>query len=529
MKRTIILLFTCLFSFTLFAQQPDSKKQIRFHISKEQMYEDFDEFVSIFQIYNAQWAIRAEITGYNILEELQKKRNDISNIRGYWQFIDFMYGNLYTLLDDHSSMREIYYNPPHPRYAPGQSFYDSVGIQSIALGLDKYYKKKMAKFNYDDMLFGLNTKYIDGQYYMAMKWTLINPKTKDTVVLQNARIIAFDYQPIDQYVRNHLVGEVPTHLIGWDFHFHKYYAHNLMLPLSKTLKVENEDGKFIELIPNDYSVKLFDIVDKTLNDEYKYYKSKEKEFKRDIIVDYFPSNKVLYIYLHQMSEQEGFNLQDSIRHKACNNEISKIIIDVRDNVGGGDGFWYELLSFIIKDTISIKDQVALNWNPQVAAYLNAEFPPQMSRQFKVIDVPFLSNRQMLVRCNQMDIEPDSLSIGFDGPIYILQDEKTYSAAHSFASIAKQVDQLTSVGTGSGNMVGFGLNPWGFKLKHSKFAFQFEPAVDLSAASTIEDTYQCSPEIEIVPTLKEINTYEDWKWKIPLEEFLFTKDYLFLST
>jgi len=72
MKRTIIVLFTCLFSFTLFAQHPDSKKRIRFHISKEQMYEDFDEFVSIFQTYNAQWAIRAEVTGYNILEELQK-------------------------------------------------------------------------------------------------------------------------------------------------------------------------------------------------------------------------------------------------------------------------------------------------------------------------------------------------------------------------------------------------------------------------------------------------------------------------
>lgn len=528
MKKYLSLLLVAIVPTMLLAQKtPSTSNPTKLHISKNQMYEDFDEFINIFKTYNAQWDIRAELTGYNVIQELENRKECISNIKNYWQFIDFMSDNLNFLIDDHATMRLVYYNILHPRYAPGQSFYDSTGIKEIATGLDKYLVKRGKRKGPKDYFYGVSSKYINGQYYMAMYWRLINPLLKDTISLKNARIIACDHEPIDTYVRKSIGKSYPENT-RWDFHNNKYFTTNLWIQLDKTLKVENEDGRIYEFIPDDYSIKLFQKSDDELRNNQSIYKNKELIYKKDHIVRYYPEQQVLYIYLHQMSSPENYNLLDSLRKEAFNKTIEKIVVDVRDNIGGGDGYWYDLLSFLISDTISFEHRVALNCNEHVSAFLFAEFPPEMTQQFSIQEIPFLHNKKMFVREDVMTIEPDSLSLMYSGPIYILQDEKTYSAAHSFASLAKQIPQLISVGVSTGDMVGFGLNPWGFQLKHSKFTFQFEPAIDLSGANRLEDTYQCIPEIEVIPTIKEISDYYDWRWKIPIEDFLFTKDYLFMK-
>ena len=76
------------------------------------------------------------------------------------------------------------------------------------------------------------------------------------------------------------------------------------------------------------------------------------------------------------------------------------------------------------------------------------------------------------------------------------------------------------------MVGFGFNPWHFQLKNSLYAFHFEPAIDLSFAVKWEDTFQCTPEIVIWPTKDEILDYNSCKYFLDIEDFLFSKDYLF---
>ena len=83
-----------------------------------------------------------------------------------------------------------------------------------------------------------------------------------------------------------------------------------------------------------------------------------------------------------------------------------------------------------------------------------------------------------------------------------------------------------MGMSTGQIVGFGFNPWGFQLKHSKYTFKFETAIDLSKAERLEDTFQCIPEIEIIPTIEELDNYDTYREVIELEAFLLTHDYLF---
>ena len=525
MKKTITIILILCLSISLFAQKEKIKvPKPPVKITKEQMYEDYDQFLKIIETYNSQWEIRKKYTGYDMLSTLKERRNKIETIENYWEFINFMDKSLNFIIDVHADQRPIFYDIPHPRYAPGQSFYDSTYIAEIATGFEQYLNFKGSKISYKDYLQTIGAKYLDGNYYMSSYYIFKNHKTGDSICFQNARIIAYDHQPIDLFIKNS-IGDMSPYSVRWDFKNNKYYTSMMFISLNKTLKVEGDDGKFYEFVPNHYGVK----VQTFHQEEYRknpqsYLNLYEKwDFQR---ISYLPEQKILYIYTKMMSGQEGYNLIDSIKSIGKGKQIEKIVIDVRGNQGGGDDFWSAMLSAIIKDTLHFQDRVALNYNDEVRAYFNAEFPVEMTKEFKMMEIPVLDNKKMLVREPLCQIDPDTNSLQYDGPIYLFQDEETYSSGHSFTSLARQIPQLVSMGVSTGMMAGFGFNPWGFQLKNSRFTFKFEPAIDLSMADKWEDTFQCIPEIEVIPTLEEWNIYKLYRDITPLNEFLTKYDYLF---
>lgn len=524
MKKILICIVILCLGFTSFAQKGKIKvPKPPVKITKEQMYEDYDQFLKIIETYNAQWEIRKKHTGYDMLSVLQERRNKIEEIKGYWEFINFMDNSLDFIIDVHAARRPVFYDIPHPRYAPGQSFYDSTHISAISSGLEQYLDHKTANIRYKDYLRLIAAKYIDGYYYMMAHFLFKNADTGDSISFQNARIIAYDHQPIDIFVKNS-IGDFFPYTVRWDFNNHKYYTTKLFISFNKTLKVEGDDGQFYEFIPNHYKTQIQGPTTKghknspQNNDLYEKWDPQR--------ISYLPEQKILYIYTEMMNGQEDYNLIDSIKVIGKGKQIDKIVIDVRGNQGGGDGFWCNMLSAIIKDTIYYQDRVALNYNDEVRAYFISEFPVEMTKEFTMMEFPFLDNKKMLVREPISNIDPDTNSLQFDGPIYLFQDEQTYSSGHSFTSLARQVPQLISMGVSTGMMAGFGFNPWGFQLKNSRFTFKFEPAIDLSMADKWEDSFQCIPEIEVIPSLEEWNTYSTYRNITPLHDFLLHYDYLF---
>ncbi|HPS72157.1 MAG TPA: S41 family peptidase [Bacteroidales bacterium] len=525
MKKTITIILILCLSITLFAQKEKIKvPKPPVKITKEQMYEDYDQFLKIIETYNSQWEIRKKYTGYDMLSTLKERRNKIETIENYWEFINFMDKSLNFIIDVHADQCPVFYDIPHPRYAPGQSFYDSTYIAEIATGFEQYLNYKTANIRFKDCLQTIGAKYLDGNYYMTAHFTFKNPKIGDSICFQNARIIAYDHQPIDLFIKNS-IGDMSPYSVRWDFKNNKYYTSRMFISFNKTLKVEGNDGKFYEFVPNNFGVQIQTFLQEEYRKNPQSYLDLYEKWDPQRI-SYLPEQKILYIYTKMMSGQEGYNLIDSIKSIGKGKQIEKIVIDVRGNQGGGDDFWSSMLSAIIKDTLQFQDRVALNYNDEVRAYFNAEFPVEMTKEFKMMEISFLENKKMLVREPICQIDPDTNSLQFDGPIYLFQDEETYSSGHSFTSLAKQIPQLVSMGVSTGMMAGFGFNPWGFQLKNSKFTFKFEPAVDLSMTNKWEDSFQCIPEIEVIPTLEEWNIYRLYQGITPLNEFLVQYDYLF---
>ena len=515
MKKIIIIILSLIITVPAFSQKAKVPKP-PFKVTKAQMYEDYDQFLHIVETYCPQIEVRMK-TGYDMMGVLRERRGQIANIKNYWEFILFMDGSVRKIMDMHA--RTLFEAPTYA--GSGNSFYDSTGLYRIQQGLSQWISERYNAGNYAYPM----GKYIDGYYYVQA-YDLINPVTKDTVRLRNARITAYDYQPIDRYVRK-LMGNLPASQCRYDFKWNKYYTPQLYLDMKKTVKLTDENDSIFAFDMAAYTIrKSFSGIEEVRNMSSEEFFSRHRE-RLPMEVCYFPEQKTLYIYTKEMFAHSGTDFPDSIKSAARGKRIDKVIFDVRDNPGGSDYFWMDILSAIIKDTLHFRTCGALNANDEVRAFYTAECPETYARNRKKGSLIFLNGKKVMVPIDDRAvIPPDSNSLNFEGPIYILQNQHTYSAAHSLAATARQSSQLVSVGESTGQLAGCGINAWSFQLKHSHFTFMFEPVLDVTDAMQWEDVFHCIPEIEVYPTLKEWNEYNGYRNIMDSEEFLPKYDYLF---
>ena len=532
--RKLVCCFLLFFSVATAYSQKAKVPKPPFKVTKAQMYEDYDQFLHIVETYCPQIEVRMK-TGYDMMGVLRARREMIEKIRNYWEFIQFMDGSVERILDVHADRDEFYSQISNPRYSPGQSFYDSIGISSIDAGLKSYIMKNNSKHMDEKPLQSVAAHYFGGNYYMTAFYKFKNNRTHDSICFRNARIIAYDHKPIDTYVRGQL-GVFRPHFFRYDLTQHKYYTHVLMLDFSKLLKVIDEDDVVYEFVPNDYPIQIQDFADERFrwnpwsaeeNGNDKYYSMFIKREPYGVV--YLAKEKTLYVYAKVMSKYNGdniYNMSDSIKKVAHGKVLEKVVIDVRDNRGGASDFWTSMLSAIIKDTLKFKAELAFNYQNEVRAYLSAEYPPEISTPYAYSEIPYLNQKQMWVNNEEYEIVPDSNSINYSGTIYIFQNEQTYSAANEFSALARQFPQLVSVGQSTGIIAGFGFNPWAFQLKNSHYTFRFETALDVTNAEKWQDVFHCEPEIEVIPSLQEWQDYQTNKEIMEWEEFLPKYDYLF---
>ena len=66
-------------------------------------------------------------------------------------------------------------------------------------------------------------QYIHGEYYMLASFLFANRHIGDSICFKNARVIACDNMPVDDYVRKKMIGILPPYHIRWDFEENKYF------------------------------------------------------------------------------------------------------------------------------------------------------------------------------------------------------------------------------------------------------------------------------------------------------------------
>lgn len=505
--RTLFLSFIVqaliLLNFSVASSQeqklPEAKLPV---LTTGQMLADFDSFVETVRQYSPQTPVRKAVTGIDPLAELRRMRPRILKIKSPEEYARLIQSAITVLQDGHSSLIPANFIPPDEM--------KKLGISASALELLPAYDNLLRVEPADLKKFNLKVKYIGGEYYS------IAPFMHDGVRFESGiKLVEVNNQKVHSFV-----GKLYPYrrMMRWDFDRRRYFSEDFYLaynlPGSESLKL-----KFVDK-SGQAKTGIF-----KLSEALQY----ENAAAGAIVtpakkVEYFQSEQVLYIRVPKMSLEDESFYPAEIKAKAAGQPLKKIIIDIRDNPGGGDNVWINILASIIAKPIVFQNFVLAN--PSEA--MKKKFPED-SAQWKSYRAPFLDNYEYAVfDSGEGKIDPAADSLNFEGKIYILQNDGIYSSAGSLAAIGVLADNIFTVGQNTGRLLGRGINPMLFELPNSKIIYRIEPVIDFLNVRQATDVYHDQVEIPVALTIEQYLERINYTGDVYDHEFLIKRDPVFIK-
>lgn len=217
-------------------------------------------------------------------------------------------------------------------------------------------------------------------------------------------------------------------------------------------------------------------------------------------VHYFSEQKILYIRVPDMdlSYLELFE-QQIIQHK--DSDINKVVIDIRDNGGGNDMTWFELLSLIIDQPIVVDLSMYLRNSDVVLNYLKDIRGKEIDKaKYPLLTID--TNTYFRFSDETDTILPKENSINYSGKIYVLVNERCFSSSLAFTATCNKSEKLITVGQPTHWIGGRGITPFFFAMPNSKLIFALTPTLDNSHVHNIEDYYDNYVKIHVPLTIDD---------------------------
>ena len=425
-------------------------------IPRDKMVEDFTQLSSIVNDFYRAKPLVEKRTQSNISGQLNSLLKACDTIQTKEEFADLIRMALNVFNDKHTAFANGSTIKMYLSRFPSVANFGGITL-SDTLFADYFFN--LSNSIMPQMKTGIRSKYINGHYYNVRAFNYQGMSVK-----AGEEITAINHIPISDYVRQN---KFKLFNLAWDENNQQWYSELFWL------------NKYV--IDNEIFILTIGNKDVTLSCNEKVNLTQEiKQFSTSPLVIAFDS--ILYVRMPIMYNGQWFAEQIISNY---NNDIIKIIIDIRGNNGGQDKAWKEVLSSIINEPITIKSHILMNDNEAVK---------------KVLPLYNLEAPQVL---NTDTILPSDNNINFKGDIYILQDSETYSAASSLTSIAFQHKNIISVGQPSPYISGRGLTPLIFKLNHSGIVFRMPFTIDLSGEKA--NPYMNKVEIELQQSIGEYLT------------------------
>lgn len=468
--KNCIFIFTLIFIFfstqLLYSQKFVEKKKGKYEIpnlSNEQMLEDFDYLVHVINKICIQYNVRKKVTNQDISDELKILRDSIQKINSTIEYVGIIKSVLNLTQDVHAKiLPDNYYSKSEFR-----KLKDSVTIESLVL-TSKYwelYKNRNKEKNY---ALTFRFKYLNGEYY-----NLLDFEYDSIFVPAGAKIIKYNSKNIHSVVNNLKANKFALH---WDFNNNRYYHDLFWTVLDKnkdiTLTFETKDST--------YNVE-FDFLKKpdyqNLSKKNSYLiKYNAIKMWDDGKVEYFKNKKILYIRVPEMDYYKKDYYPKQIRKIGYDKDIKGVVIDIRDNGGGSDYVWINILKSLIKDTLKPKVTMIAKNNNCTLQYLNklgVEYTDNIAYNDLVCD------SIIFVFEHEKKIPPKKNSLKLNCPIIILTNSDIFSSSGSFISYAQQFNNITTIGERSGILGGQGIHPFVFTLPNSKILFTIMAVYELN--------------------------------------------------
>lgn len=219
-----------------------------------------------------------------------------------------------------------------------------------------------------------------------------------------------------------------------------------------------------------------------------------------------PSPYVAYASVAQMLadwQSKDTEMWDSFWARIEEKGYQDCIIDIRGNGGGSDTYWGRNIIMPNIDGAYEVSHVALVRGKKSVAYLEKSFGEKLS-PVSSLDVKKLSGlnpADLALATHYTEFDFGMSKTGgtpaYTGRIWLLVDERVYSASEKLAIFCKDTGFATIVGTPTGGD-GIGIDPLAFALPNSGIAFRFSAMQGLNLDGSCNEEFGTTPDILCKP-------------------------------
>jgi hypothetical protein len=343
-------------------------------------------------------------------------------------------------------------------------------------------------------------KYCEGKYIYWSKGLSEHQKItglKDGSVLEKISGIG-----VDKYVASLIESR------------YMHYDYKRSKPVVDSLRIYTEGIKTITLSFTDDSNIKFSIKLKS----YKYYPnanaSSENCFEEqgNIKAEVFEEGKTAYIKINSFATRHvkpDSLILDKLFIKF--KDYLNLIIDVRGNGGGNEEYYIEnIIPYIIAEKKSADFYIVFRHGEYIKSFLRDRGIRNIAKHKEIksteqlpegfdISEEYRNNFGFFIT-NTRKISPSKYT-GFKGGVFVLTDQRTYSAAETFAAFVKAagIGVIAGITTGGD---GVNIDPCLLALKNSGLVIRFAMSMGINSDGTINEDTHTSPDLYIEQSLKD---------------------------
>ena len=516
MKQFISIIIICLFVACATPKHHQKSKLDLPILSYGQMLEDHDTLVSYIKQTSPIIYFNKEVRGIDFGKHAKNLRKQIKKNTTTVEFLKIVDKTINSAQDGHTSrLGSKLLDIMKENWIPTGfiTHIDSASTVNSYKYADYFKNEVYAKLD-------LNLIYTSGEYYNLLPF-----RYKGKEYPASMKLINCNGSEIHRYVNNLIELASP---LRWDRTNNKVYEETFY---SHSDNYKNEILKltFIDKENNTHKLNI------SKNDSIEFLQEKNRKYgynsdKDSLITHYFDKQKIFYAKIPMMKEELGDSIKQrlqSINYKT--NNVSAVVIDIRGNGGGSDYTYSKFLKSIVRDTLKLNIIVGRNFSSYIQKDFNINrdsIESRTSHSFKV-DVPTLKEPEMYyIKQTYNFVIPDSVTLSFNGKIYILQDRYIYSSASNLSSLAKNSEQLISIGQTPDLLGGLQTNPLVMMLPNSKLIFRVEPQIDFTNIKNVSDIFQNNVEYSVPYSIEHFHLRTTTKEDIYGKEFLLNYDPMF---
>ena len=223
--------------------------------------------------------------------------------------------------------------------------------------------------------------------------------------------------------------------------------------------------------------------------------------------------------------QDQRNIRTFLEHSE--GKYSKLIIDVRDNPGGANWYFYDNLIRPFIDQALVYQQIAgvrrkfiMETKESYMEYLRggtSNWAWEVNIEETVPPDGFDSKEWIFYEITRK-VEPSN-RYNFDGNIYVLMNDRTCSAADNYVDVIRRTGLGTLVGQNSAGSAGAYFNPVFVRLPASGMIFLLEADLDITPDGNFNELFGVEPDVKLPSTdlpksiTKEELLKDEWIQKI----------------